>query len=110
MCAPVIPLLAAVGGAASIASSLGILGGGRNQQASAGRQMTAPPALKSPGPAATGAVKPEELKNEEDAATVKQNAKQLRDKQTVKKGLQGLGAKPAINTPTTTPPTGINIG
>tara|TARA_B100000287_G_scaffold14041_1_gene14193 strand:+ start:189 stop:521 length:333 start_codon:yes stop_codon:yes gene_type:complete len=110
MCAPVVPLIGALAGAASIAQSLGIIGNRNRQVAQVSGTMSAPPALKSPGPAATGATKPEELKGEEDAATVKQNAKQKRDKQTVKKGLQGLGAAPAINTPTTPPPTGVNIG
>ena len=109
MCAPVIPLIGAIAGAASIAQSLGIIGN-RNRQAAQTGTLSAPPSLRSPGPQATGATKPEDVKGEEDAATIKQNAKQKRDKQTVKKGLQGLGAAPAINTPTTPPPTGVNIG
>ena len=113
MCAPVLPILAAVGGAATVAQQLGIIGGSRNQQQSSNqRQQTAPPPLRGPGPAAARGLDPEQVRPEEDSAKVKQNAKQKRDKQTVKKGLQGLGAAPAVNlaTPANTPPEGVNLG
>ena len=64
MCAPVLPILAAVGGAASIASSLGIIGGRNQSQSSQARTQTPPPAIKSPGPAAMGAGDDEKLKKE----------------------------------------------
>ena len=107
MCAPVLPILAAVGGAASIASSLGILGG-RKQQQAAPASVTPPPAIKGPGPAAMGAGDDEKIKKEDESIKVEQNAKQKKDKSTVKKGLSALGAAPAVNTPVVTPPSGIN--
>jgi len=108
MCAPVLPILAAVGGAASIASSLGIIGG-RNQSGSApARQQTPAPSVRSPGPAALGAGDDEKVKKEDESIKIEQNAKQKKDKSTVKKGLSALGAAPAVNTPVVTPPSGIN--
>ena len=108
MCAPVLPILAAVGGAASIASSLGILGGNRRAQTAPTKVQTPPPSVKSPGPAAMGAGEDEKVKKEDESIKVEQNAKQKKDKSTVKKGLSALGAAPAVNTPVVTPPSGIN--
>ena len=117
MCAPaVVPIITAVAGAATVAQQLGIIGGGnrRQQQASQQqqRQLTAPPPMRSPGPAAARGLDPEEVRAEEESVKVKQNAKQKRDKHTVKKGLLGLGAAPAVNlaTPVNTPPEGVNLG
>ena len=111
MCAPVIPLIAAIGGAATVASQLGIIGNRNNQQAQT-FTPTSPPPVRGPGPAAAAGLDPEQVRPEEESAKVKQNAKQKRDKQTVKKGLQGLGAAPAVNlaTPANTPPEGVNLG
>ena len=108
MCAPVLPILAAVGGAATVAQSLGIIGGGNRTQAAPSRQVTPPPSVRAPGPAAAGAGEDEKVKREDESIKVEQNAKQKKDKSTVKKGLSALGAAPAVNTPVVTPPAGIN--
>ncbi len=107
MCAPVLPILAAVGGAATVAQSLGIIGGQRTQAAPS-RQVTPQPSVRTPGPAAAGAGEDEKVKREDESIKVEQNAKQKKDKSTVKKGLSALGAAPAVNTPIVTPPAGIN--
>tara|TARA_R100000458_G_scaffold23644_1_gene21168 strand:+ start:202 stop:543 length:342 start_codon:yes stop_codon:yes gene_type:complete len=110
MCAPVIPILSAIGGIATAASSLGILGGQKRQQAPQ-RNVTPPPPTKAPGPQATGAGDDEQIKPEK--IEVSQNAKQKRDKQTTKKGTGALGAKdPGVNTgtPADTPTGGVNTG
>ena len=110
MCAPaIIPILTAVGGVATAASQLGLLGGRQRQQtATPQRQQTAPPPVQSPSQAASAAGDDELIKPE--SVEVKQNAKQKRDKQTVKKGTGALGALPGINTGVspTTPPQGVN--
>ena len=110
MCAPaIIPILTAVGGVATAASQLGLLGGRQRQQtATPQRQQTAPPPVQSPSQAASAAGDDELIKPE--SVEVKQNAKQKRDKQTVKKGTGALGALPGINTGVApmTPPQGVN--
>ena len=110
MCAPaIIPILTAVGGVATAASQLGLLGGRQRQQtATPQRQQTAPPPVQSPSQAASAAGDDEIIKPE--SVEVKQNAKQKRDKQTVKKGTGALGALPGINTGVApmTPPQGVN--
>ena len=109
MCAPVIPLLTAIGGIASAGSALGIFGNrGRDNVKPANFKPA--PALKTPGPAATAAEDPERLKGEEDVAKITQNLKQKKDKLTAMRGLEGLGVAPAINNPIPTPPSGVNIG
>ena len=111
MCAPIIPLISAIGGIATAASSLGILGGNRRQQsATPQRQVTPPPSTQAAGPQASGAGEDEMIKPE--SIEVKQNAKQKRDKQTVKKGTGQLGALPGINTGVTAnaPAGGVNVG
>mgnify|MGYP003129654662 CR=1 FL=1 len=111
MCAPIIPILSAVGGIATAAQQLGILGGNRNRQAAQPqRTQTPPPTTMQPSQAASGAGDDEQIKPE--SIEVQQNAKQKRDKQTVKKGTGALGALPGINTGTdTTTPSGTpNIG
>ena len=111
MCAPIIPILSAVGGIATAAQQLGILGGNRNRQAAQPqRTQTPPPTTMQPSQAASAAGDDEQIKPE--SIEVQQNAKQKRDKQTVKKGTGMLGALPGINTGTeTTTPSGTpNIG
>ena len=111
MCAPIIPILSAVGGIATAAQQLGILGGNRNRQASQPqRTQTPPPTTMQPSQAASAAGDDEQIKPE--SIEVQQNAKQKRDKQTVKKGTGALGALPGVNTGTdTTTPSGTpNIG
>ena len=110
MCAPaILPIISAVGGIATVASQLGILGNNRNQMGAAPtRTQTPPPSTQAPNPQAAGAGDDEQIKPE--SIEVKQNAKQKRDKQTVKKGTGQLGALPGINTGTTTTPAGgINV-
>ena len=111
MCAPIIPILSAVGGIATAAQQLGILGGNRNRQAAQPqRTQTPPPTTMQPSQAASAAGDDEQIKPE--SIEVQQNAKQKRDKQTVKKGTGMLGALPGVNTGTdTTTPSGTpNIG
>tara|TARA_B100000287_G_C20273027_1_gene638792 strand:- start:279 stop:629 length:351 start_codon:yes stop_codon:yes gene_type:complete len=111
MCAPVLPLLGAIGGVVTAASSLGILGMGQKQGQAPQRNQTPPPSAQNPGPQAAGAGDDEQIKAED--IEVKQNAKQKRDKQTTKKGTGGLGAKdPGVNTGTSpdTPAGGVNTG
>ncbi len=107
MCAPVVPLLAAIGGAATVAQQLGIIGN-RRQQSTPSYTPTATPRIQTPGPAAAGAKEDEKLKTEDESIKIEQNAKQKKDKSTVKKGLGALGAAPAVNTPIETPSLGIN--
>ena len=113
MCAPIAalaPILGAVGTAATVASQLGILGGNRNRQQSQpqARTQTPPPQTQQPNQQAAGAGDDEMIKPE--SIEVQQNAKQKRDKQTVKKGTGALGALPGINTGVApmTPPQGVN--
>tara|TARA_R100001510_G_scaffold38296_1_gene34654 strand:- start:2976 stop:3308 length:333 start_codon:yes stop_codon:yes gene_type:complete len=105
MCAPVMPLISAIGGLATAASSLGILGGNRRNQPQRA-QLTPPPSVKSPGPAASGSGDDEKTKKMDESIQIQQNAKQKRDKQTTKKGLAGLGAAPAVNTGMNNSPAG----
>ena len=110
MCAPIIPIISAIGGIATAAQSLGILGGQRRQQTQqqAQRSATPPPQVQQPAQAAAGAGDDEQIKPE--SIEVKQNAKQKRDKQTTKKGTGALGALPGINTGVAdTPAGGINV-
>ena len=109
MCAPaILPIISAVGGIATVASQLGILGNNRNQnQAAPTRTQTPPPSPQAPSPMAAGAGDDEQIKPE--SIEVNQNAKQKRDKQTVKKGTGQLGALPGINTGApATPAGGVN--
>ena len=115
MCAPIAalaPILGAVGTAATVASQLGILGGNRNRQQSQpmARTQTPPPQTQQPNQQASGAGDDEMIKPE--SIEVTQNAKQKRDKQTVKKGTGQLGALPGINTGVTAnaPAGGVNVG
>ena len=110
MCAPIIPIISAIGGIATAAQSLGILGGQRNRQAAqAQRSQTPPPSTMAPTQAASGAGDDEQIKPE--SIEVKQNAKQKRDKQTTKKGTGALGALPGINTGVADAPAGgVNTG
>ena len=101
MCAPIAaiaPIIGALGTAATVASQLGILGGNRNRQSSQPQQrsVTPPPQTQQPNQQASGAGDDEMIKPE--SIEVTQNAKQKRDKQTVKKGTGQLGALPGINT------------
>ena len=110
MCAPaIIPIISAVGGIATAAQQLGILGGRQRQQiATPQRQQTAPPPVQAPTQAAQAAGDDEIIKPE--SVEIKQNAKQKRDKQKVKEGIGMLGALPGINTGVApmTPPQGVN--
>tara|TARA_Y100000289_G_scaffold27107_1_gene26707 strand:- start:42 stop:380 length:339 start_codon:yes stop_codon:yes gene_type:complete len=112
MCAPaIIPIISAVGGIATAAQQLGILGGNRSRQAAQPqRTQTPPPQVQQAQQAASAAGDDEQIKPE--SIEVQQNAKQKRDKQTTKKGTGMLGALPGINTGTdTTTPSGTpNIG
>ncbi len=111
MCAPIIPILTAVGGIATAAQQLGILGGQRQrQQAQTQRTQTPPPQVQQAQQAASAAGEDEQIKPE--SIEVQQNAKQKRDKQTVKKGTGALGALPGINTGVSAqaPAGGINTG
>ena len=101
MCAPIAaiaPIIGALGTAATVASQLGILGGNRNRQSSQPQQrsVTPPPQTQQPNQQASGAGDDEMIKPE--SIEVTQNAKQKRDKQTVKKGTNQFGALPGINT------------
>ena len=111
MCAPaIIPIISAVGGIATAAQQLGILGANRNRQApqSPQRVQTPTPTTMAPSQAASAAGDDEQIKPE--SIEVKQNAKQKRDKQTTKKGTGALGALPGINTGVSdTPAGGINL-
>ena len=109
MCAPaIIPVISAIGGIATAAQQLGIFGGNRNRQAAQpARTQTPPPTTQAPSQAASAAGEDEQIKPE--SIEVKQNAKQKRDKQTVKKGTGQLGALPGINTGApATPAGGVN--
>ena len=110
MCAPIIPILSAVGGIATAAQQLGILGGNRNRQAAQPqRTQTPPPTTMQPSQAASAAGDDEQIKPE--SIEVQQNAKQKRDKQTTKKGTGMLGALPGINTGVADAPAGgVNTG
>ena len=111
MCAPaIIPIISAVGGIATAAQQLGILGGNRNRQAAQPqRTQTPPPTTLQPSQAASAAGDDEQIKPE--SIEVQQNAKQKRDKQTVKKGTGMLGALPGVNTGVAdTPAGGVNTG
>ena len=110
MCAPVLPLIGAIGGIASATQQLGILGNQRRQQQQA-RSMTPAPSIRAPGPAAQGAGDDEKTKKVDESIKIQQNAKQKRDKQTTKKGLASLGAAAAVNTGMdSTPAGGVNTG
>ena len=107
MCAPILPLLTTIGGIATAASSLGVFGGRNNNQPTA--RLNTPPPTKAPGPMGAGAGDDVKTKKPDESIKIQQNAKQKRDKQTVKKGLGALGAAPAINTGIdSTPSMGIN--
>ena len=107
MCAPILPLLTTIGGIATAASSLGVFGGRNNNQPTA--RLNTPPPTKAPGPMGAGAGDDVKTKKPDESIKIQQNAKQKRDKQTVKKGLGALGAAPAINTGIDkTPSLGIN--
>ena len=109
MCAPaVIPLISAIGAIGSAGQALGIFGG-RNRNQTQQRAVTPPPTVKGAGPAAQGAGDDEKTKKVDESIKVQQNAKQKRDKQTVKKGTAALGAAPAVNTGiANTPAGGVN--
>lgn len=108
MCAPILPLLTTIGGIATAASSLGVFGGRNNNQSQSARLNTPPP-TKAPGPMGAGAGDDVKTKKPDESIKIQQNAKQKRDKQTVKKGIGALGAAPAINTGIdSTPSLGIN--
>tara|TARA_A100001388_G_scaffold122663_1_gene90510 strand:+ start:903 stop:1244 length:342 start_codon:yes stop_codon:yes gene_type:complete len=112
MCAPaVIPILGAIGGVATAAQQLGLIGR-RNQQTAPTFKPTAAPQIKSAGPAAQGAGDDEKTKKVDESIKIQQNAKQKRDKQTTKKGLGALGAAAAVNTGVseTNPAGGVNTG
>tara|TARA_B100000927_G_scaffold29159_1_gene21523 strand:- start:542 stop:868 length:327 start_codon:yes stop_codon:yes gene_type:complete len=107
MCAPVLPLLTTLAAVGSAAASLGVFGSKRVPTP----KVTPPPATKGPGPAAQAAGDDVRTKKVDESVKIQQNAKQKRDKQTVKKGLGALGAAPAINTGVdSTPAGGINTG
>ena len=112
MCTPVIlPILTGLAAGTTVAQQLGIIGN-RNQGGgqSSTAQFTGAPGVRSPGPAATRGEDPERVKTEDESAVIKQSKKQRSDKLRASRGLGGLGAAPAINTPTTTPPSGVNLG
>ena len=112
MCAPaVIPILGAIGGVATAAQQLGLIGR-RNQQSAPTFKPTAAPTVKD-APQAMGAGEDEKTKKVDESIKIQQNAKQKRDRQTTKKGLGALGAAAAVNTgiaPTTNPSGTPNIG
>tara|TARA_R100001440_G_scaffold19963_1_gene33605 strand:- start:734 stop:1072 length:339 start_codon:yes stop_codon:yes gene_type:complete len=110
MCAPaVIPLISAIGAIGSAGQALGIFGGRNRNQTPQQRTQTPPPSVKGAGPAAQGAGDDEKTKKVDESIKVQQNAKQKRDKQTVKKGTAALGAAPAVNTGiVNTPAGGVN--
>ena len=110
MCAPaIIPVISAIGAIGSAAQQLGVFGGRNRNQIPQQRAMTPQPQVKSAGPAAQGAGDDEKTKKVDESIKIQQNAKQKRDKQTVKKGTAALGAAPAVNTGiTNTPAGGVN--
>tara|TARA_B100000212_G_scaffold131573_1_gene98604 strand:+ start:37 stop:378 length:342 start_codon:yes stop_codon:yes gene_type:complete len=112
MCAPaVIPIISAIGAIGSAGQALGIFGGRNRNQTPPQRAMTPPPTARGPGPAAQGAGDDEKTKKVDESIKIQQNAKQKRDKQTVKKGLGALGAAAAVNTGVdSTPAGGVNTG
>ena len=112
MCAPaIIPVISAIGAIGTAAQQLGVFGNRRQQQAMPQRTQTAPPSIKAAGPAAQGAGDDEKTKKPDESVKIQQNAKQKRDKQTVKKGLGALGARPSVNTGIdSTPAGGVNTG
>ena len=112
MCAPaVLPIISAIGAIGSAGQALGIFGNRRQQQSMPSRTQTPPPSVKAAGPAAQGAGDDEKTKKPDESVKIQQNAKQKRDKQTVKKGLGGLGARPSVNTGIdSTPAGGVNTG
>ena len=109
MCVPIMPLIgASLIGAAG--NALGVFKG-RNGNPNQSARLAPPPPTKAPGPAATGSGDDVKTKKPDESIKIQQNAKQKRDKQTVKKGLGALGAAPAINTGIdSTPSGGINTG
>ena len=111
MCAPaVIPIISAIGAIGSAGQALGIFGNRRQQQAMPSRTQTPAPTVKGAGPAAQGAGDDEKTKKVDESIKIQQNAKQKRDKQTVKKGTAALGAAPAVNTGiANTPAGGVNV-
>jgi len=111
MCAPaVIPLISAIGAIGSAGQALGIFGGRNRNQTAQQRAVTPAPTVKAAGPAAQGAGDDEKTKKVDESIKVQQNAKQKRDKQTVKKGTASLGALPGVNTGiTNTPAGGVNV-
>ena len=112
MCAPaIIPVISAIGAIGSAAQQLGIFGGRNRNQTPQQRTQTPPPTVKGAGPAAQGAGDDEKTKKPDESVKIQQNAKQKRDKQTVKKGLGALGAAAAVNTGVdSTPAGGVNTG
>ena len=87
-----------------------IFGGNKNQQATPQRTATAQPTIKNAGPAAQGALDDEKTKKPDESIQIQQNAKQKRDKQTVKKGSAALAARQPVNTGVdSTPAGGINV-
>ena len=112
MCAgAIVPILTGLAAGATVAQTLGIIGS-RNQSSgpTSTAQFTGAPGVRSPGPAATRGEDPERVKTEEDSAVITTSKKQRSDKLRASRGLGGLGAAPAINTPISTPPTGVNLG
>ena len=110
MCAPaIIPVISAIGAIGSAAQQLGIFGGRNRNQTPQQRTATPPPQVKSAAPGAQGAGDDEKTKKPDESIKIQQNAKQKRDKQTVKKGTAALGAAPAVNTGlANTPAGGVN--
>ena len=111
MCAPaIIPVISAIGAIGTAAQQLGVFGNRRQQQAMPQRTQTAPPSIKAAGPAAQGAGDDEKTKKPDESVKIQQNAKQKRDKQTVKKGTGALAARQPVNTGVdNTPAGGINV-
>ena len=110
MCVPLVSSLLVPSLIGAAGSSLGLFRG-RNAAATPTRTMTAQPTVKALGPMASGAGDDVKTKKPDESIKIQQNAKQKRDKQTVKKGLGALGAAPAINTGIdSTPSGGINTG
>ena len=87
MCAPVIPLISAIGGLATAASSLGILGGNRRNMTQPQRAMTPAPSIQGPGPAASAAGDDEKTKKVDESIKIQQNAKQKEISKLLKKVL-----------------------
>ena len=111
MCAPaIIPIISAIGAIGSAGQALGIFGNRNQQQAMPTRTATAQPTIKNAGPAAQGALDDEKTKKPDESIKIQQNAKQKRDKQTVKKGTGALAARQPVNTGVdNTPAGGINV-